>query len=109
MYRKILRVLKYVLPCSAQYPLAYKMGKGRALIVIHPMQMYFLLGLEKFLNFPRGPRSPEVSKGRKLGNSSMGSSRAGASLLADILLQRRASLVGLGTTPRAPCLTGQCI
>lgn len=87
-------VLKYVLPRCAQYPLAYKMGKGRALIATHPMHMYFLLGLEKFLNFPRSPRSPEVSKGSKLGSSSMGSSRARTSLLADILLERRAVLGG---------------
>lgn len=45
--------------------------------------MYFLLGLEKSLGFPRGPRSREVSKGRKLGSSSMGWAWAGTSLLTD--------------------------
>lgn len=45
--------------------------------------MYFLLGLEKSLGFPRGPRSREVSKGRKLGSSSKGWAWAGTSLLTD--------------------------
>lgn len=67
---------KFSVFSSTQYPLSYKTGEERVLIIIHPMQTYFLLGLETFLNFPRGPRSPEVSKGRKLGSSSMDSSRA---------------------------------
>lgn len=62
-------------------PSGLRMGKGKALTSIHSMKWHILsLRAGKISQLSTCARNPEVSKGRKLGSSGVGSTWAGTSL-----------------------------
>lgn len=83
-----------LLPCSVQSPLAYGWVKGGHWCSSFQWRdTYSLFGLEKSLSLPRGARSPEVSRGRKLDALAWAQRGPGPpGLLVMILPERRAVL-----------------